>query len=232
MIDLHYWPTPNGWKVSIMLEETGLPYRLVPVNIGRGEQFRPDFLAISPNNRMPAIVDHAPADGGGPLSVFESGAILLYLGEKTGKFLPADLRGRYEVTQWVMWQMGGLGPMAGQAHHFRQYAPEKIAYAIDRYTNEVNRLYAVMNRRLSDREFLAGAYSIADMAAFPWVLPYQNQGQKLEDFPHLQRWFEAMKARPAVARGLEVGKELRSPTGLDDEAKKVLFGQSAKTVGG
>jgi GST-like protein len=232
MIDLHYWPTPNGWKITIMLEETGLPYRVVPVNIGRGEQFRPEFLSISPNNRMPAIVDHAPAGGGGPLSVFESGAILLYLGDKTGKFLPSDLRGRYEVTQWVMWQMGGLGPMAGQAHHFRQYAAEKIAYAIDRYTNEVNRLYGVMNRRLADREFLAGAYSIADMAAFPWVVPYQNQGQKLEDFPHLQRWFEAMKARPAVARALEIGKELRSPAGMDEEAKKILFGQTAKTVGG
>jgi GST-like protein len=231
MIDLHYWPTPNGWKVSIMLEETGLPYRLVPVNIGRGEQFRPEFLAISPNNRMPAIVDHEPADGSGPLSVFESGAILLYLADKTGKFLPKDLRGRYEVTQWLMWQMGGLGPMAGQAHHFRQYAPEKIAYAIDRYTNEANRLYGVMNKRLADREFLAGAYSIADMAAFPWVVPYQNQGQNLEDFPHLKRWFEAMKARPAVSRGIDVGKELRNPAGPDDEAKKILFGQTAKTVG-
>jgi GST-like protein len=231
MIDLHYWPTPNGWKVSIMLEETGLPYRLVPVNIGRGEQFRPEFLAISPNNRMPAIVDHEPADGGGPLSVFESGAILLYLGDKTGKFLPKDLRGRYEVTQWLMWQMGGLGPMAGQAHHFRQYAPENIAYAVDRYTRETNRLYGVMNRRLADREFLAGEYSIADMAAFPWVVPYQNQGQSLEEFPNLRRWFDAMKARPAVSRGIDLGKELRNPAGMDDEAKKILFGQTAKTVG-
>jgi GST-like protein len=231
MIDLHYWPTPNGWKVAIMLEETGLPYRLVPVNIGRGEQFRPEFLAISPNNRMPAIVDHEPRGGGAPLAIFESGAILLYLGDKTGQFLPQDIRGRSEVTQWVMWQVGGLGPMAGQAHHFRGYAPEKIAYAIDRYTNEVNRLYGVMNRRLADRDFLAGAYSIADMAALPWVVPYDAQGQKLEDFPHLARWFEAMKARPAVARGLEVGKELRSAAKMDDEAKKVLFGQTAKTIG-
>jgi GST-like protein len=216
-----------------MLEETGLPYRLVPVNIGRGEQFRPEFLAISPNNRMPAIVDHEPqtGDGGGPLSIFESGAILLYLGDKTGKFLPKDLRGRYEVTQWVMWQMGGLGPMAGQAHHFRQYAPEKIAYAIDRYTRETNRLYGVMNRRLADREFLAGEYSIADMAAFPWVVPYQNQGQNLDEFPNLRRWFDAMKARPAVSRGIDLGKELRNPAGMDDEAKKILFGQTAKTVG-
>jgi GST-like protein len=231
MIDLYYWPTPNGWKIAIMLEETGLPYRVVPVNIGRGEQFRPEFLALSPNNRMPAIVDPSPPDGGGPLSVFESGAILLYLGEKTGRFLPADLRGRYEVTQWVMWQMGGLGPMAGQAHHFRQYAPEKLPYAIDRYTNEVNRLYGVMNKRLADREFLAGAYSVADMAAFPWVVPWKNQGQDLADFPHLQRWFQAMQARPAVARGLDVGKDLRTAAGLDDEAKKILFGQTAKSLG-
>ena len=230
MIDLHYWPTPNGWKVTIMLEETGLPYRVVPVNIGRGEQFRPEFLAISPNNRMPAIVDQAPNDGGAPISVFESGAILLYRGEKSGRFLPADVRGRYEVTQWLMWQMGGLGPMAGQAHHFRQYAPEKIPYGIDRYTNEVNRLYGVMNKRLADREHLAGAYSVADMAAYPWVVPHQNQGQKLEDFPHLQRWFEAMKARPGVERGMAVGKELRSTAPMDDEAKKLLFGQTAQSV--
>jgi GST-like protein len=230
MIDLYYWPTPNGWKISIMLEETGLPYNVVPVNIGRGEQFRPEFLAISPNNRMPAIVDHEPLGGGAPISIFESGAILLYLGEKSGRFLPADVRGRYEVTQWLMWQMGGLGPMAGQAHHFRQYAPEKIQYGIDRYTNEVNRLYGVMNKRLADREFLAGAYSVADMAAFPWVVPYQNQGQNLDDFPHLKRWFEAMNARPAVQRGLAVGKELRASRPMDDEAKKVLFGQTAQSV--
>jgi len=230
MIDLHYWPTPNGWKVSIMLEETGLPYRLVPVNIGRGEQFKPDFLAISPNNRMPAIVDHDPPGGGEPVSVFESGAILVYLAEKTGQFQPSDLRGRYEVLQWVMWQMGGLGPMAGQAHHFRQYAPEQLPYAIDRYTKEVNRLYGVMNKRLADREYLAGAYSIADMAAWPWVVPFANQGQKLEDAPHLQRWFEAMKARPAVERGFAVGKELRNTAPMDEEAKKVLFGQTAASV--
>jgi GST-like protein len=232
MIDLHYWPTPNGWKITIMLEETGLPYRVVPVNIGRGEQFTPDFLKIGPNNRMPAIVDHDPPGGGAPISVFESGAILLYLGDKAGRFLPKDVRGRYEVTQWLMWQMGGLGPMAGQAHHFRQYAPEPIPYAVDRYTKEVNRLYGVMDRRLADRDFLAGAYSIADMAAYPWVVPADRQGQKLEDFPHLQRWFEAMKARPAVVRGMDVGKELRSPGPMDEEAKKVLFGQTAKTTGG
>ena len=230
MIDLHYWPTPNGWKVSIMLEETGLPYRLVPVNIGRGEQFKPDFLAISPNNRMPAIVDHDPSGGGEPVSVFESGAILVYLAEKTGQFQPTDLRGRYEVLQWVMWQMGGLGPMAGQAHHFRQYAPEKLPYAIDRYTKEVNRLYGVMNKRLADREHLAGAYSIADMAAWPWVVPWKNQGQQIEEFPHLHRWFEAVKARPAVERGFAVGSELRSTAPMDEEAKKVLFGQTATST--
>ena len=200
------------------------------MNIGRGEQFKPDFLAISPNNRMPAIVDHDPPGGGEPVSVFESGAILVYLGEKTGQFLPSDLRGRYEVLQWVMWQMGGLGPMAGQAHHFRQYAPEKLPYAIDRYTKEVNRLYGVLNKRLASREYLAGAYSIADMASWPWVVPWANQGQSLEEFPHLLRWFEAVKARPGVERGFAVGKELRSTAPMDDEAKKVLFGQTAASV--
>lgn len=228
MIDLYYWPTPNGWKIAIMLEETGLPYKIVPVNIGRGEQFAPEFLAISPNNRMPAIVDHEPPDGGGPLSIFESGAILLYLGDKTGRFLPKDLRGRSRVTEWLMWQMGGLGPMAGQAHHFRQYAPEQLPYAIDRYTKEVNRLYGVMNKQLEKHEFLAGDYSIADMAAYPWVIPWERQGQKLEDFPHLKRWFDAMAARPAVTRGIDAGKELRSTGPMDEQAKKVLFGQTAR----
>lgn len=213
-----------------MLEETGLPYRLVPVNIGRGEQFKPEFLAISPNNRMPAIVDHDPPGGGAPVTLFESGAILVYLAEKTGQFQPSDLRGRYEVLQWVMWQMGGLGPMAGQAHHFRQYAPEQLPYAIERYTKEVNRLYGVMNKRLADRDYLAGAYSIADMAAWPWVVPWKNQGQQIEEFPHLHRWFEAVKARPAVERGFAAGKELRSTTPMDDEAKKVLFGQTAAST--
>ncbi|AKT37292.1 glutathione S-transferase N-terminal domain-containing protein [Chondromyces crocatus] len=229
MIDLYYWPTPNGWKISIMLEETGLPYKLVPVNIGRGEQFKPEFLAISPNNRMPAIVDHEPLGGGEPVSVFESGAILVYLAEKTEKLLPKDVRGRFEVLQWVMWQMGGLGPMAGQAHHFRHYAPEKIQYGVDRYTNEVNRLYGVMNKRLADRDYLAGDLSIADFAAFPWVVPFENQGQKLEDFPHLKRWFEALKARPSVERGLAVGAELRQQPNMDEEAKKILFGQKARS---
>ena len=229
MIDLHYWPTPNGWKVTIALAELGLPYTVRPVNIGRGEQFRPEFLAISPNNRMPAIVDHDPPGGGAPISIFESGAILLYLAEKTGRLIPDDVRGRTEVLQWVFWQMGGLGPMAGQAHHFRQYATEKIPYAIERYTNEVNRLYGVLDRRLADREFVAGDYSIADIAIFPWVVPWKNQGQELSAFPHLERWFRALREREPVRAGLAVGKELRVPK-MDTEARKHLFGQTAKTV--
>ena len=229
MIDLYYWPTPNGWKITVMLEEAGLPYQIIPVNIGRGDQFKPEFLAISPNNRMPAIVDQAPAGGGQPISVFESGAILLYLAEKTGRFLPADVRGRYEVVQWLMWQMANLGPMLGQAHHFRQYAPEPIPYAIDRYTNEANRLYGVMDRRLADREFLAGEYSIADMACWPWIAPYKRQGQSLDEFPNLERWFETMQARAAVQRGFAAGAELRQ-AGMDEAARKILFGQTAKSV--
>ncbi|MGC8524998.1 MAG: glutathione S-transferase N-terminal domain-containing protein, partial [Acidibrevibacterium sp.] len=200
MIDLHYWTTPNGHKVTIFLEETGLPYRVIPVNISAGDQFKPEFLAISPNNRIPAIVDTTPADGGAPVSVFESGAILQYLAEKTGKFLPADMRGRTEVMQWLFWQMGGLGPMAGQNHHFVQYAPEKLPYAINRYVNETNRLYGVLNKRLADRAFVAGDYSIADMASYPWIVPHKRQQQTLDDFPHLKRWFETIRARPAVER--------------------------------
>jgi GST-like protein len=237
MIDLHYWPTPNGWKISIMLEECGLPYRIVPVNIGTGEQFKPEFLRISPNNRMPAIVDHAPADGGAPVSVFESGAILQYLAEKAGKFLPGDLRGKYEVLQWVNWQMGGLGPMAGQANHFNVYAPqftaaEKLEYGQARYTNEVNRLFGVLNKRLADREFVAGALSIADMAIWPWVVGFKNYGQKLEDFAHLRRWFEeSMGRRPAVMKGRAVGAELRAQPGINtEEQRKILFGQTAAVV--
>jgi GST-like protein len=225
-IDVYYWPTPNGWKVTILLEELGVPYNIVPVNIGAGEQFKPDFLKISPNNRMPAIVDHEPVGGGGPLSIFESGAILEYIAEKHGKFLPKDVRGKYEVLQWVYWQMGGLGPMSGQANHFRNYASEKLAYAINRYTDEVNRLYGVMNIRLADREFLAGAYSIADMMSWPWVVAYERMGQDLNEFPHLKRWFETVKARPAVERGFAVGRELRQE--MSEEAKKVLFGQRAR----
>lgn len=228
-IELHYWPTPNGWKITIMLEELDVPYTVKYVNIGRGEQFEPSFLKIAPNNRMPAIVD-PEGPGGEPISIFESGAILQYLGRKFGRFYPSDERARVEVDQWLFWQMGGLGPMAGQAHHFRQYAPEKIAYAIDRYTNECNRLYGVMNKRLADREFLGGDYSIADMACVGWVRPYKNQGQDLDDFPHLKRWFGTIMARPAVARAMEVGKEEREKSNLaaDKEAQKVLFGQRAR----
>ena len=228
-IELHYWPTPNGWKVAIMLEELKAPYEVKYVNIGRGEQFTPAFLAISPNNRMPAIVD-PQGPGGKPISVFESGAILHYLGRKYGKFYPKAERARVEVEQWLFWQVGGLGPMAGQAHHFRQYAPQKLPYAIDRYTNECNRLYGVMNQRLADREFLAGKYSIADMACIGWVKPYKRQGQEIEDFPHLKRWFDTLMARKAVIKGIALGEELRNRTNLatDKEAQKVLFGQRAR----
>ncbi len=232
MIDLYYWTTPNGHKITMFLEETGLPYRIVPVNIGKGEQFKPEFLAIAPNNRIPAIVDKEPADGGEPISLFESGAILLYLAEKTGRFLPTDLRGRAEVLQWLFWQMAGLGPMAGQAGHFRIYAPEPIPYGIERYTKEVNRLYGVMNKRLADREFLAGDYSIADMASYPWIVPYERHGQNLDDFPHLKRWFEAIKARPATARAYAKASEVNPDAGkpISEEEKKVLFGQTATVV--
>jgi GST-like protein len=231
MIDLYYWTTPNGHKITIFLEETGLPYRIVPVNIGKGDQFKPEFLAISPNNRIPAIVDREPADGAAPISVFESGAILQYLAEKSGRFLPADPRGRAEVTQWLFWQMGGLGPMAGQNHHFSQYAPERIPYATDRYVKETNRLYGVLNKRLADRPFVAGTYSIADMAAYPWIVPHKNQGQRLEDFPNLKRWFEAIKTRPAVIRAYDRVKEVNAQaTILNEEAKRILFGQTAASV--
>ena len=226
-IELYYWPTPNGWKITIMLEELGAPYEVKYVNIGKGEQFEPSFLKIAPNNRMPAIVDPEGPDGK-PISIFESGAILQYLGRKFAKFYPADERARVEVEQWLFWQMGGLGPMAGQAHHFRQYAPEKLPYAIDRYTNEVNRLYGVMNKRLADREFLAGEYSIADMASIGWTRSYKNQGQDLDDFPHLKRWFDAILARPAVERALGVGQERRNNLADDKDAQKVLFGQRAR----
>jgi len=231
MIDLHYWTTPNGHKVTIFLEEAGLPYRIVPVNISKGDQFKPDFLAISPNNRIPAIVDHEPVGGGAPISIFESGAILLYLAEKTGRFLPADPQGRVEVTQWLFWQMAGLGPMAGQNHHFSGYAPEKLPYAINRYVSETNRLYGVLNKRLADRPFIAGTYSIADMAAYPWIVPYKNQGQSLEDFPHLKRWFETIKSRPAVVRAYDRAKEINGqPTVMTEESKRILFGQTAASV--
>jgi GST-like protein len=226
MIDLYHWPTPNGHKITIFLEEAGLAYRIHPVNIGKGDQFKPEFLAISPNNRMPAIVDTAPADGGKPVSLFESGAILLYLAEKTGLFIPQDLRGRADVLQWLFWQVGGLGPMSGQNGHFSFYAPEKIPYAIERYVKETNRLYGVMDGRLADRPFLAGDYSIADMASYPWIVPYARYGQSLEDFPNLKRWFEAIRARPAVAKVYASVKPSYSKP-VTDEERKVLFGQTA-----
>ncbi|MCK0544644.1 glutathione binding-like protein [Pseudomonas syringae pv. aptata] len=201
MIDLHYWTTPNGHKITLFLEEAGLPYTIFPVNIGKDEQFKAEFLKIAPNNRIPAIVDHQPADGGAPLSLFESGAILLYLAEKTGQFIPQDLRGRQEVSQWLFWQMGGLGPMAGQNHHFNRFAKEKIPYAIERYVNETARLYDVLNKRLADRQFVAGdEYSIADMAIYPWIVPHTYQQQNLDDFPHLKRWFDSIAGREATQR--------------------------------
>jgi len=227
-IELFYWPTPNGWKISIMLEEVGLPYTVRSVNIGKGEQFTPDFLAISPNNKMPAIVDPDGPDGQ-PISVFESGAILQYLGRKTGQFYPSDERQRVEVDQWLFWQMGGFGPMLGQAHHFRIYAPEKIPYAIDRYTNETNRLYGVLDKRLADREFVAGAYSIADMSIVGWAKLWERQGQDIEDFPHVKRWLDTVLARPAVRRGIAINAEQRNTNDLKDPAvQAVLFGQRAR----
>lgn len=230
MIELYYWTTPNGHKITIFLEEVGLPYSLFPINIGAGDQFKPEFLKISPNNRIPAIIDREPVDGGEPISVFESGAILLYLAEKTGQLIPADIRDRVEVLQWLFWQMGGLGPMAGQNHHFTQYAPEKIPYAINRYVNETGRLYAVLDKRLSDREFVAGEYSIADIAIYPWIVPYERQNQKLEDFPNLQRWFETIKARPATIRAYEKAEAFKSQAISPEQSRDLLFNQSANTV--
>jgi GST-like protein len=229
-IELHYWPTPNGFKISIMLEECRLPYVMVPVNISKGEQFKPDFLKISPNNRMPAIVD-PQGPGGRPISIFESGAILQYLGRKTGKLYPADERARVEVDQWLFWQMGGLGPMAGQLNHFKHYARETLPYAIKRYEDEVNRLYGVMNTRLAGRDFLAGKYSIADIACVGWVNLWKRQDQNLDDFPHLKRWLETMKARPAVQKGMALGIELRQNVDMKDPGvQSVLFGQRARSA--
>ncbi len=225
MIDVFSWPTPNGHKVHIMLEECGLPYRAIPVNIGSGDQFKPEFLAISPNNKIPAITDPDGPDGQ-PISLFESGAILVYLAGKTGRFLPQDVRGRYEVLQWLMFQMGGVGPMLGQNHHFRQYAPEKLPYAIDRYTNEARRLYGVIDRRLARSKWLGGPeYSIADIATWPWLRNWKNQGVELSDYPHLSRWYQAIEERPAVQRGVKVLADLRKPI-TDDKAREVLFGKT------
>lgn len=230
MIDLYYWTTPNGHKITIFLEEVGLPYTIKTIRIGKGEQFAPDFLAISPNNRIPAIVDHDPGDPGEPISVFESGAILIYLAAKTGKYLPRDTRAWVEVLQWLMWQMAGLGPMAGQNHHFVQYAPERIPYAIERYVNETNRLYGVLDRRLDGRDWIAGHYSIADMASYPWIVPWKRQQQDLDQFPNLKRWFEAMRARPAVVRAYEKGAALAQRPAVTEEGKKLLFGQTATST--
>jgi GST-like protein len=230
MIDLYYWTTPNGHKVTIMLEETGLAYTVKPVNINAGEQFDPAFLAIAPNNRIPAIVDHAPAGGGAPLPLFESGAILAYLAEKTGRFLPCDLAGRWDCLQWLFWQMANLGPMAGQTHHFRNYAQEKVPYAIDRYVRETGRLYAVLDKRLADREYVAGPYTIADMACYPWILP-ERQGQEIDRFPHLKAWKARIAARPAVERAYALAKSVNpTPAPMDEKARQILFGQSAGTI--
>jgi GSH-dependent disulfide-bond oxidoreductase len=227
MIDLYYWATPNGHKITVFLEEAGLAYKIHPVDIGKGDQFKPEFLKISPNNRIPAIVDNEPKGGGAPISVFESGAILLYLAEKTGKFIHSNIRGRTEVLQWLFWQMGGLGPMAGQNGHFNTYAPEKIPYAMERYTKETTRLYGVMNTRLADRQFLAGDYSIADMACYPWVVPHERHLQTITDFPNLKRWFDEIAARPAVVKAYaKVDPSYSKP--MTDEERKILFGQTAR----
>jgi GST-like protein len=231
MIDLYYWTTPNGHKMTMFLEETGMPYTIHPVNIGKGDQFKPEFLKISPNNRIPAMVDTAPGDGGEPIAMFESGAMLLYLADKVGRFIPRDTRARLDCIQWLFWQMGNLGPMAGQNHHFVHYAPEKLPYAIDRYVNETGRLYAVLNKRLTDREFITGEYTIADMASYPWVLP-ERQSQNIDEFPHLKRWKEAIKARPATQRAYAKAKEINPGAGgiRTDAEKKILFGQTKDVV--
>jgi GSH-dependent disulfide-bond oxidoreductase len=227
MIDLHYWPTPNGHKITIALEEMGLAYQIFRVDIGKGDQFKPEFLKIGPNNRMPVIVDHKPNDGGAPIDIFESGAILQYLAEKTGTFLPSDVRGRFEVMKWLFWQMGGLGPMAGQSNHFNVYAKDKIPYAMERYSKETQRLFGVLNKRLADREFIAGDYSIADMASYPWTNNYTNHSITIEEFPHLKRWQDTIAARPAVVRAYAHAGE-RKP--MTEDEKKILFGQDAKVV--
>ena len=231
MIDLYYWTTPNGHKITMFLEESGLPYRIHSVNISKGEQFAPAFLQIAPNNRIPAIVDTAPADGGSAIPLFESGAILLYLADKSQRFIPQDLRGRNETLQWLFWQMGGLGPMAGQNHHFVQYAPERIPYAMERYVKETARLYGVLNKHLADdRAYIAGDYSIADMACYPWIAPHARQQQNLADFPHLAQWFERVAGRPATVRAYEIAKTINTAPTVNADSRSVLFGQDAGTV--
>ena len=228
MIELYYWTTPNGHKITIFLEEAGTPYEIHPVNIGKGEQFEESFLRIAPNNRIPAIRDTEPADGGAPLSIFESGAILEYLAEKEQKFLPASPREKYAALQWLYWQMGGLGPMAGQNHHFVQYAPERIPYAMERYVKETARLYGVLNKQLEGKDYIAGTYSIADMACYPWIVPYERQQQNLDDFPNVKRWFTTMAARPAVQRAYDKARDVNQTATVTPEARAVLFGQTAR----
>jgi GST-like protein len=232
MIELYYWTTPNGHKITMFLEEAQLPYRIHPVNISKGEQFSPEFLKIAPNNRIPAILDNKPVDGGAPISVFESGAILLYLADKTKMFIPQDLRGRKLATEWLFWQMGGLGPMAGQNHHFVQYAPEKIPYAIERYVKETSRLYGVLNKHLSDgRDFICGdQYSVADMAAYPWIVPHERQHQNLDDFVSLNRWFERIKNRPATRKAYKVAEDINLVPTVTEESKRILFGQDENII--
>lgn len=231
MIDLYYWPTPNGHKITMFLEEAGIDYNIIPVNIGAGDQFKPDYLKISPNNKMPAIVDHAPADGGEAISIFESGAILVYLAEKSGKLLPKDVRGRKTALEWLFWQVGGLGPMAGQNHHFTRYAPEKIPYAIERYVKETNRLYGVLDRRLEGRDFIVGNdYTIADIASYPWIVSWKAQQQNLDDFPNVKRWFDAIQNRPATVRAYARGEPYSAKPTVTEESRKFLFGQTATSV--
>ena len=231
MIDFYYWTTPNGHKVTMLLEELGIEYHIKPINISKGEQFDPAFLKIAPNNRIPAIVDHAPHGGGAPIGIFESGAILLYLADKSQEMIPQDLRGRNECLQWLFWQMGGLGPMAGQNHHFVQYAPEQLPYAIERYVKETSRLYGVLNKHLSDgREYICGDYSIADMAAYPWIVPHERQRQDMGQFPSLALWFERIQHRPATQKAYDIAKSINTAPTVDQNAKAILFGQDAKTV--
>lgn len=230
MIELFYWPTPNGHKITLLLEEASIPYKISRIDISKGEQFEPEFLKLSPNNRMPAIIDHAPSDGGEPIRIFESGAILLYLADKTGRCIPRDIRGRNECLQWLFWQMAGLGPMAGQNHHFNVYAPEKIPYAIDRYVRETARLYGVLDKRLAGRDFVCGSeYSIADMACYPWIVPHKRQEQNLDDFPNIRRWFAAIRERPSTVRAYAQGDFYTPPTEMNAEMRKVLFGHGAAT---
>ncbi|EAZ92833.1 glutathione binding-like protein [Crocosphaera chwakensis] len=229
MIDLYYWTTPNGHKITIFLEEAQLDYEIKLINIAKGEQFSPEFLEISPNNRIPAIIDHSPENSGQPISIFESGAILFYLAKKTKRFLPTDIRGEIDVMQWLFWQMGGLGPMLGQNHHFSQYAPEKVPYAINRYVKETERLYGVLDEQLKDKEYIAKDYSIADMAVYPWIVPHQQQKQNLSDFPNIKRWFESIQNRPAVQTAYEIAKNLKTEATITEDSKKILFGQGRRS---